>query len=52
LRAIRAVGTGALHDFGTGRCVKNGQIVPISVHSPAVLIDSIDVIPEVGRSFE
>ncbi|MFK7844077.1 MAG: TldD/PmbA family protein [Rhodothermales bacterium] len=43
LQQIVAVGNDALADTGFGVCKKAGQVVPVSVNAPSVLIDDLHV---------
>lgn len=43
LQQIRGIGNAPILDGGMGVCEKQGQIVPVSIKSPAVLIDGLMV---------
>ncbi len=43
LQKIRGIGREAMMDTGLGVCKKAGQVMPVSVQSPSVLIDGLEV---------
>lgn len=45
LKQIRGVGNDFRHDQGRGICSKKGQVVPVSVGMPSVLVDHMFVAP-------
>lgn len=43
LRQVRAVGNDVTPDHGSGMCEKAGQVIPVAVQAPTVLIDGLEV---------
>ncbi len=50
LQHIRGIGADARADPGTVRCKKNEQVVPVSICTPTVLVESLEAVPSRERT--